>query len=69
MICSSFVFRFWKGSEWEEEEEEVNLVHLLFFLTSDSFFFFFEGGVVIIFWKVGCCVMYCLADDVLDYFI
>lgn len=45
MICSSFVFGFWKGSEWEEEEE-VNLVYFCFF---NLRFFFFEGGVVIVF--------------------
>jgi len=54
MICSSFVFGFWKGLEWGEEE--VNLVH---------YCFFFEGGV----WKVRRCMMYCLVDDVPDYFI
>ena len=41
MICSSFVFRFWKGSEWEEEEE-VNLVH--FFVFFNIRFFFFRRG-------------------------
>ena len=37
MICSSFVFGFWKGSELRQEEE-VNLVYFCFFI-SDSFFF------------------------------